>query len=161
MSEFVIKPPKGAKSSKRILGRGRGSGKGKTCGKGHKGQNSRSGGKVRPGFEGGQMPLYRRVARRGFSNYPFKKIFVPINISELDKNFSNGDTISLKSLLEKKLVGKNDKLVKILGEGETKKKFTIVKLKVSKSAREKISKAGGAIETEKEEKQEQVEANGE
>ncbi len=152
MSEFVLKPPKGANSNKRVLGRGRGSGKGKTCGKGHKGQNSRSGGKVRPGFEGGQMPLYRRVARRGFSNYPFKKIFVPINLIELDKNFSDGDTITSDSLIKKKLVGKNDKFVKILGEGETKKKFTVVNLKLSKSAQEKIEKAGGSVETEKEEK---------
>ena len=89
-----LKAPKGANKKKRIVGRGNG-GRGGTCGRGDKGQNARSGGGVRPGFEGGQMPLYRRIARKGFSNSPFKKDVLVLNVGELNQKFTNGDTISM------------------------------------------------------------------
>lgn len=140
-----LKPPKGTRSYKRIVGRGRGSHRGKTSGKGHNGQNARSGGGVRPGFEGGQMPLYRRVARRGFSNYPFRKIMTPVNLSALQRVFKSGETVTLESLKERRLIKKHVKAVKILGSGEVKKKLTVKDLPLSASAREKIEAAGGTI----------------
>ncbi|AFG36674.1 50S ribosomal protein L15 [Spirochaeta africana] len=137
--------PAGATRKKRIKGRGPGSGNGKTSGKGHKGQNARSGGGVRPGFEGGQMPLYRRIARRGFSNYPFKKIALPVHTGELETAFADGEVVNMDSLVEKRLIRKNVKLVKILAKGELKKKLTIEGLPVSSGARTMIEAAGGAI----------------
>ena len=86
MEDLILKAPAGANRNRKRVGRGPGSGTGKTAGKGHKGQNARSGGGVRPGFEGGQMPLYRRIAARGFSNYPFKKVYKVINVSEINEN---------------------------------------------------------------------------
>ena len=121
----TLRPPKGAIRQRKRLGRGRGSGTGTTAGKGTKGQNSRSGGGVRPGFEGGQMPLYRRVARRGFSNYPFKKEYVVVSLSAIEGRFSNGDTVSLETLREHGLIGNRDKLAKILGDGHLSKKLTV------------------------------------
>jgi large subunit ribosomal protein L15 len=140
-----LKPPKGSRSAKRIVGRGRGSGRGKTSGKVHKGQNSRSGGGVRPGFEGGQMPIYRRVARRGFSNYPFKKSVVPVNLSTLQRVFKSGDTVTLESLKEHRVVKSKVELVKILASGEIKKKLTVKDLPMSAAARAKIEAAGGTV----------------
>jgi len=140
-----LKPPKGARHAKRVVGRGRGSGRGKTSGKGHKGQNARSGGSVRPGFEGGQMPIYRRVARRGFSNYPFKKHVVPVNISTLQRVYKSGETVSLESLKERGVIKRNVELAKILGVGELKKKLTVKDLPVSAAARAKIEGAGGTV----------------
>jgi large subunit ribosomal protein L15 len=140
-----LKPPEGTRHAKRVVGRGRGSGRGKTSGKGHKGQNSRSGGGVRPGFEGGQMPIYRRVARRGFSNYPFKKHVVPVNLSSLQRVYKSGETVSLESLKEHGLVKKNVEYAKILGDGEIKKKLTVKDVPVSASARTKIEAAGGTV----------------
>lgn len=137
--------PAGATRKRRIKGRGPASGNGKTSGKGHKGQNARSGGSVRPGFEGGQMPLYRRIARRGFSNYPFKKTALPIHTGELEKAFQDGDTVSLESLVEKNLVRKNVRFVKILVKGELKKKLTVQGLDVSAGARSAIEAAGGTV----------------
>ncbi len=93
-----LRAPQGATRSRKRIGRGPSSGHGKTSGKGHKGQNARSGGGVRPGFEGGQMPLYRRIARRGFSNYPFKVEYIGINVSALEQSFGDGDTVTLESL---------------------------------------------------------------
>jgi large subunit ribosomal protein L15 len=145
MSVKPIKPPKGAVKKKKIVGRGDSAGKGSTCGRGDKGQKSRSGGSVRPGFEGGQMPLYRRVARRGFSNYPFKKTYVPLSIAEVEKKFNSGDTVNLASLKEKKLVKNSAQYVKILGKGEVTKKLVIEDLKISKSAKEMVEKAGGTV----------------
>src|SRR6056297_974974 len=110
----LLKRPAGATKQRKRLGRGPGSGNGTTAGKGTKGQNARSGGGVRPGFEGGQMPLYRRVARRGFSNYWFKKDYTPINLSTLEKRFAKGETVNLESLRARGLVSANEKLVKIL-----------------------------------------------
>ena len=146
MAERNIKPPKGAVKKSMRVGRGDSAGKGSTCGRGHKGQKSRSGGGVRPGFEGGQMPLYRRVARRGFSNYPFKKTYVAVNIGELEKKYSDGETVNLETLKAKNIVKNNDILVKILGTGELTKKLSLEGLKVSASAKELIEKAGGTVE---------------
>lgn len=142
---FELKAPKGANKNKKVLGRGHGAGTGKTSGRGHKGQRSRSGGNVRPGFEGGQMPLYRRVAARGFSNYMFKKTYVPVNLFLLEKNYSDGEIVSLDTLLKKGLIKKSEKNIKILGNGELSKKLEVQIEKVSAGAVEKIEKAGGKI----------------
>jgi len=142
---FTLKAPKGANKAKRIVGRGRSTGKGKTAGRGHKGQNSRSGGGVRLGFEGGQMPLFRRVSKRGFSNYPFKKVYVVINVAKLEETFSDGENVNLDSLIAKGLIKKSEKLVKILGDGDISKKITVSDVKVSGIAKEKVEKAGGSI----------------
>ena len=144
-SIFELKAPKGANKNKKVLGRGHGAGTGKTSGRGHKGQRSRSGGNVRPGFEGGQMPLYRRVAARGFSNYMFKKSYVPVNLFLLEKNYSDGEIVSLETLIEKGLIKKSEKNIKILGNGELSKKLDVQIEKVSAGAVEKIEKAGGKI----------------
>ncbi len=148
MDEFILKAPAGANRSRKRLGRGPGSGTGKTAGKGHKGQNARSGGGVRPGFEGGQMPLYRRIAARGFSNYPFKKIYKAVNVAELNEKYSDGETVNLETLLEKRIIKKNDKFVKLLGNGDLTKKLEVALEKVSGSAKEKVEKAGGKVVTE-------------
>lgn len=140
-----IRAPKGATKKKRIVGRGNGSSRGGTSGRGSNGQNARSGGGVRPGFEGGQMPLYRRIARRGFSNYPFKVEYKPVNLREIEAKFLDGETVSIETLKEKGIVkGKNVK-VKILAEGDLTKKVTVDVEKISAGAKEKIEKAGGNI----------------
>jgi len=156
---FDLHAPVGANKRKRIVGRGQGSGRGTTAGKGDKGQKSRSGGKTYPGFEGGQMPLYRRLAHRGFSNYPFKKSFRIVNIGEIDKRFNEGETVDAISLFKNGLIKGSEKKgtfvsdlpVKILGSGELTKKL-IFKIgdksgisAVSGSAKEKIQKAGGEL----------------
>jgi len=137
-----LRAPKGATHRKRIVGRGIGSSRGGTSGKGNKGQNARSGGGVRPGFEGGQMPLYRRIARRGFSNYRSKKHFQILNVGDIAKHFEAGETVDEKALLGKRLIKGNGLPVKVLGMGEVDKKLTV---KLSKSAREKIEAAGGSV----------------
>ena len=139
-----IKAPAGANKKKTIVGRGNGS-KGRSSGRGHDGQNSRSGGGTRPGFEGGQMPLYRRIAHRGFSNYPFKKEYAEINVGELEIKFNDGDTVTVESLREKGIVKGKKTLVKILGNGEIKKKLNVQIEKVTSGAREKLEKAGGTV----------------
>ncbi len=144
MNDMMIRAPKGATRKKKRLGRGIGSGHGKTAGKGHKGQNARSGGGVRPGFEGGQMPLFRRVARRGFSNYPFKVVYAVVNLQDLD-GFSSGDKVTKETLIAKGLLKKRCGLVKLLGKGEIEIKLDVELDKVSGSAREKITKAGGTV----------------
>ena len=148
MEDLILKAPAGANRNKKRIGRGPGSGTGKTAGKGHKGQKARSGGNVRPGFEGGQMPLYRRIAARGFSNYPFKKVYKVVNIAELDEKYSDGEKVNLETLVEKRIIKKNDKFVKLLGNGELTKKLEVALEKVSGSAKEKVEKAGGKIITE-------------
>ena len=153
MSSFELKAPVGANRNKKVLGRGHGAGTGKTSGKGHKGQKARSGGNVRPGFEGGQMPIYRRVAARGFSNMPFKKVYVPVNLSLLEKNYSDGEVVSLETLVEKGLIKKSETNVKILGNGDFTKKLDVQVDKVSAGAAQKIEKAGGKV-TVKESEQE-------
>ena len=141
----TLQPAEGARTSKKRLGRGIGSGLGKTSGKGHKGQWARSGGGVRPGFEGGQMPLYRRIAQRGFSNSPFKKEFAIINLVDLEAKYADGETVNRTSLKEKGLVGKIVDGIKVLGNGEISKKLTVEVEKISASAKEKIEKAGGSV----------------
>ena len=144
----MITRPKGATKNKKRLGRGPGSGHGTTAGKGTKGQNARSGGGVRLGFEGGQMPLYRRVASRGFSNYPFKRVFTGVNVSTLEKKFKSGATVNLESLREKGIVSSAEIDVKLLGNGDLTKKLKVEGLKVSRGAREKILAAGGSVDGE-------------
>lgn len=139
-----IRAPYGANTKKTIVGRGASS-KGRACGRGHDGQNSRTGGGPRPGFEGGQMPLYRRVARRGFSNYPFKQEYVVVSLDVLSAKFEDGEVVTLESLKDRKVVKGADVQVKILANGELTKKVIIEGLKVSVSAVEKIKAAGGEI----------------
>ena len=141
----MIRVPAGATRQKKRIGRGPGSGTGKTSGKGHKGQRARSGGGVRPGFEGGQMPLYRRIARRGFSNYRFKIEYLPVNLDRLSAAFDAGTEVDLDALKEKGLVSRNATYVKDLGRGEIDKALTIKGLKVSSGARSKIEAAGGSV----------------
>ncbi len=137
--------PNSAKRAKRV-GRGIGSGLGKTSGRGQKGQNSRSGGGVRPGFEGGQIPLIRKLPIRGFNNANFKKQYSIINVSDLNK-LDDGSVVDAKLLLEKNIISKvEDYGVKVLGNGELTKKLTVKAAKFTKSAQEKIEKAGGSIE---------------
>jgi large subunit ribosomal protein L15 len=143
MDGFNIRAPKGQRKNKR-LGRGVGSGHGKTAGKGHKGQKARAGGGVRLGFEGGQMPLFRRIARRGFSNYPFKKEFQVVNVSDLNR-FADGDVVNLKSLQAHGLARKKGVAVKILSSGELTKKVVVEGARVSASARQKIVAVGGEV----------------
>jgi large subunit ribosomal protein L15 len=146
MHDFDLHAPEGANKRKRIIGRGQGSGRGTTAGKGNKGQQSRSGGKTYLGFEGGQMPLYRRLAHRGFSNYPFKKTVQVVNLAEIEKRYENGETVAPATLYAKGLVKGADP-VKILGNGEITKKLSFKGVAFSGSAKEKIEKAGGAVET--------------
>ena len=139
-----LKPAEGSTHRKKIIGRGIGSGTGKTAGKGHKGQKARSGGGVRPGFEGGQMPLYRRLPKRGFNNI-FAKKYVSVNVEVLDK-FNDGDEVTAETLLEKNIISKKLDGVKLLGRGDVTKKLTVKVAKLSASAKEKIEKAGGKAE---------------
>ena len=146
MKMHELKPADGAKTSAKRLGRGIGSGLGKTSGKGHKGQNARSGGGVRPGFEGGQMPLVRRIPKRGFNNR-FRKVYSIVNLSALENKFENGAIIDADALLESGVLSKvEDAGVKVLGGGELTKAFTIKANKFSASAKEAIEKAGGSVE---------------
>ena len=151
--DFNLKAPEGANKKKKILGRGQGSGRGTTSGKGNKGQQARSGGKTYAGFEGGQMPLFRRLARRGFSNHPFKMTFQIVNLSEIEKRYIDGETVDEGSLYDKKLIKGTKKggifkpanPVKILANGELSKKLTFKIGVISGSAKEKIQKAGGEL----------------
>ena len=145
MSEFDLIVPEGATHKKKIVGRGSSSGHGKTAGKGHKGQQARSGGKVYTGFEGGQMPLYRRVAKKGFSNYPFKEIYSIVNLFMIDEKYSDGETVNKETLKEKGLLKKQTALVKVLASGDLTKKLTVDVDKVSAQAQAKIEKAGGTV----------------
>lgn len=145
MSELTIRAPKGGMKKRKTVGRGSSAGRGKTSGRGHNGQKARSGGGTRLGFEGGQMPLYRRLARRGFSNSRFKQDYIVINLAELEKHYADGETVSLETLAAKGIVRASDKSVKILGKGEISRKLEINLEKVSSGAREKIEKAGGKV----------------
>jgi large subunit ribosomal protein L15 len=146
MKLHELKPAKGATRAPKRLGRGIGSGTGKTAGKGHKGQKARSGGGVRPGFEGGQIPLYRRMPKRGFTNV-FKKEYVVLNVRDLER-FENGAIVSYESLFEVGLIKTVKDGVKILGTGELTKALTVKVDKVSPAAAEKIVAAGGKVEVE-------------
>ncbi|MDP4644688.1 MAG: 50S ribosomal protein L15 [Opitutales bacterium] len=134
----------GATHPTKRLGRGEGSGHGKTSGKGHKGQKARSGGGIRIGFEGGQMPLYRKLPRRGFNNFNFKVSYQLVNVGQLEK--LEGDVVDRAALVKAGLVRDNDQGVKLLGDGEVSKAYTINVCKVSASAKSKIEAAGGKIE---------------
>lgn len=140
-----LKPAKGSKSKRKRIGRGIGSGKGKTSGKGHKGQNARSGGGVRPFFEGGQTPYFRRFPKRGFSNAKFKKEYAVVNVNDLNR-FDSDSEVSVNDLKEAGLIKKVKSGVKILGDGELEKSLTVKAHKFSKSAIEKIEAAGGKAE---------------
>ena len=140
----TLQPAEGSRKSVKRLGRGIGSGLGKTSGKGHKGQWARSGGGVRPGFEGGQMPLTRRLPKRGFTN--INRVFYgTVNVRDLNK-LDDGAVVTPALLVEKGLVSSDCKLVKVLGDGELTKKLTVSAHKFSKSAEEAIKNAGGSVE---------------
>ena len=145
MKLHELRPSEGAFKASKRLGRGVGSGTGKTSGKGHKGQNARSGGGVRPGFEGGQLPLFRRLPKRGFSNAMFKKEYATINVSDLEK-FEEGAVVTPEILKEMGILKKQLAGVKVLGNGELTKKLTVKAHKFSNSAIEKIEAKGGKAE---------------
>ncbi len=145
MSDYNLHAPEGATKKKRIIGRGQGSGRGTTAGRGNKGQQSRSGGKTYPGFEGGQMPLYRRIPHRGFTNI-FRKEWQVVNLVDIESHFNAGETVDGVSLAACGLVKKADKLVKVLGNGELTKALTVSVDKLSAQAKAKIVKAGGKVE---------------
>lgn len=133
------------KKSRKRVGRGAGSGLGKTSGKGHKGQNARSGGGVRAGFEGGQLPLFRRLSKRGFNNYNFRTVYAIVNVEDLNR-FDDGTTVTKELLMESGLVKKELDGIKILGNGKLEKKLTVKASKFTNSAKEKIEAVGGKIE---------------
>ncbi len=139
-----LSPNPGSTKQRKRLGRGQGTGHGKTAGRGQKGYKSRSGSSIRPGFEGGQMPLHRRLPKRGFTNI-FKTQYAVVNVQDLEQ-FDNESVIDLQSLVDNGLVAKKYSLVKILGTGEISKKLTLKVNKISKTARTKIEAAGGTIE---------------
>ena len=141
-----LKPPKGAKHSKKRIGRGQGSGQGKTAGRGHKGAKSRSGFRFKRGFEGGQMPLHRRVPKRGFHN-PFRVEYEVVNLDLLALKFEAGAVVTPDVLRERGLVAGGKRKVKILARGELGKALTVHAHKFSGKAAEKIKAAGGAVES--------------
>ena len=145
MKLHELRPSEGAFKTSKRLGRGTGSGLGKTSGKGHKGQNARSGGGVRPGFEGGQLPLFRRLPKRGFSNAMFKVEYATINVSDLEK-FEDGAVVTPELLKEMGILKKQLAGVKVLGNGELTKKLTVKASKFSATAVEKIEAIGGKAE---------------
>jgi large subunit ribosomal protein L15 len=140
-----LKPPRGAKHAKKRIGRGQGSGNGKTAGRGHKGAKSRSGFKFKRGFEGGQMPLHRRVPKRGFHNH-FRVEYDVINLDTLTERFAAGAVITPEALREAGLLAGGGRLVKVLARGEVSKAFTVRAHKFSGKAAEKIAAAGGQAE---------------
>ena len=145
MKLHELKPAEGSAKAAWRKGRGAGSGNGKTAGKGHKGQNARSGGGVRPGFEGGQLPLYRKLPKRGFNNYRFAKVYAIVNVAALNV-FEDGAVVDLEALLAKKIIRKANDGLKVLGNGELTKKLTVKASVFSATAKEKIEAAGGKIE---------------
>ena len=145
MKLHELTPAAGSSKKAWRKGRGPGSGNGKTAGRGHKGQNARTGGGVRPGFEGGQIPLYRRLPKRGFNNFLFKKDYAIINVELLDK-FNDGDTVTLETLVEQGIIKNELCGLKVLGRGEITKKLTVKATIFSASAKEKIEAAGGKAE---------------
>ena len=145
MKLHELSPAEGSVKERFRKGRGAGSGNGKTAGKGHKGQNARSGGGVRPGFEGGQLPLYRKLPKRGFKNYLFGKQYTVVNVESLNK-FNDGEVVDSAALLAKGVVSTVLDGVKVLGEGELTKKLTVKAAVFSASAKEKIEAVGGKTE---------------
>ena len=140
-----LRPAEGSVQERFRKGRGPGSGNGKTAGKGHKGQNARSGGGVRPGFEGGQLPLYRKLPKRGFNNFRFAKKYAVVNVELLNK-FADGDVVDFAALLNAGIIKNVFDGVKVLGEGELTKKLTVKAAVFSASAKEKIEAVGGKTE---------------
>ena len=145
MNLHELQPTPGSKHKAKRKGQGIGSGSGKTASRGHKGQKARSGGGVRPGFEGGQMPLQRRMPKRGFSNAPFKKEIIAVNLNQLNR-FEDGTEVTPEVLLKSRVIRKIRDGVKILGEGNLEKPLNIKAHAFSKSALEKIEAAGGKAE---------------
>lgn len=147
MKLHTIAPAQGANTTEKRLGRGIGSGLGKTSGKGHKGQWARSGGGVRPGFEGGTMPLTRRVPKRGFKNAIFKKVYSIVNVKTLEERFDNGAVVNVEVLYEMGIISKIEQYgLKVLGDGELTKSLTVQAKKFTESAVKKITEAGGKVE---------------
>ena len=145
MKLHELSPAEGSVKEGFRKGRGAGSGNGKTAGKGHKGQNARSGGGVRPGFEGGQLPLYRKLPKRGFNNYRFTKNYAEVNVSLLNK-FNDGDVVDCAALLAAGIIKNSFDGLKVLGDGELTKKLTVKAQVFSGSAKEKIEAVGGKTE---------------
>ena len=145
MKLHELSPAEGSTQEKFRKGRGPGSGNGKTAGKGHKGQNARSGGGVRPGFEGGQLPLYRKLPKRGFNNFRFAKKYSVINVQSLNK-FNDGEVVDCAALLAMGVINNVFDGVKVLGEGDLAKKLTVKATVFSASAKEKIEAVGGKTE---------------
>lgn len=145
MKLHELSPAVGSVKESKRIGRGHGSGQGKTAGKGHKGQNARSGGGVRRGFEGGQMPMHMRIPKRGFNNSNFATRYATVNVSDLEK-FVDGTDVDVELLQAAGLVKKTYDGIKILGNGEISKKLTVKAAAFSETAKEKIEKAGGKVE---------------
>ena len=145
MKLHELSPAEGSVKEGFRSGRGAGSGNGKTAGKGHKGQNARSGGGVRPGFEGGQLPLYRKLPKRGFNNFRFAKKYAVVNVLSLNK-FEDGAVVDCAALLKAGIINSVFDGVKVLGEGELTKKLTVKAAVFSASAKEKIEAVGGKTE---------------
>lgn len=145
MKLHELSPANGSTKERKRIGRGAGSGQGKTAGKGHKGQKARAGRGMRPGFEGGQMPLQRRIPKRGFVNI-FRTEMAIVNTASLEKAFNAGETVTIEALVEKGLVKKVLDGVKVLGNGELTKALTVQANAFSESAKQKIEAAGGKIE---------------
>ena len=145
MKLHELSPAEGSVKEGFRKGRGAGSGNGKTAGKGHKGQNARSGGGVRPGFEGGQLPLYRKLPKRGFNNSRFGKQYAVVNVESLNK-FADGDVVDFAALLSQGVIKNVFDGVKVLGDGELTKKLTVKAAVFSASAKEKIEAVGGKTE---------------
>ena len=145
MKLHELSPAAGSTKERKRIGRGAGSGQGKTAGKGHKGQKARAGRGMRPGFEGGQMPLQRRVPKRGFNNI-FRKEIVAVNVADLEARFENGAVVDVESLKQVGLVKNSFDGIKILGNGELTKKLTVKADAFSESAKQKIEAAGGNAE---------------
>lgn len=145
MKLHELQPALGSTKERKRIGRGKGSGNGKTAGHGHKGQNARSGGGVRPGFEGGQLPLFRRLGKRGFNNKNFRTVYATVNVEDLNR-FEENTIVTKELLIESRLVTKELDGIKILGKGELTKKLTVQADKFSNTAKEKIEKIGGKTE---------------
>jgi len=145
MKLYELSPAPGSVKEGKRKGRGPGSGNGKTGGRGHKGQNARSGGGVRPGFEGGQMPLARQLPKRGFNNI-FKTVYATVNVYELNEKFEDGAVVNAQALADAGIITKELDGIKVLGNGEITKKLTVQAAAFSESAKEKIEAAGGKAE---------------
>ena len=146
MRLFELSPPAGSTATPKRKGRGHGTGNGKTAGRGHKGQKARAGGGVRPGFEGGQMPLYRRVPKRGFNNKVFAKKFATVNVGKLERAFEDGAEVGFEQMKDAGLLKKRLDGVAVLGGGELGKRLTVRAARFTKSAATKIEAAGGKAE---------------